>query len=118
MALQLWATNSLGGFWSNNEFSKQFRAVAQPTMRLRAAVQIKGAKGARAGDKLYFDKRANVTTAGGTLTETATIPETQFVTKQGTLTITEYGDYLVNIAVLKLWPLLEHPKACGTICYA
>ena len=91
MPLQLWATNSLGGFWSNNEFSAQFRAVAQPTMRLRAAVQVKGAKGARRGDLLYFDKRGNVATQGAALTETATIPETQFLTKQGTLTITEYG---------------------------
>ena len=91
MPLQLWATNSLGGFWSNNQFSKDFRAVAQPTMRLRAAVQIKGAKGARAGDLLFFDKRGNVTLSGGVLTETDTIPETQFITRQGTLTITELG---------------------------
>ena len=84
-------------------------------MRLRAAVEIKGAKGAQRGDLLYFDKRGNVSTAGGTLTETNTIPETQFLTQRGTLTITEYGE---DIAVLKLWPLLENPKACGTISYA
>lgn len=91
MPLQLWATQSLGGFWSNNEFSKQFRAVAQPNMRLRAAVQIKGAKGAKRGDLLFFDKRGNVQTPGAALTETNTVPETQFLTRQGTLTITEYG---------------------------
>lgn len=39
-----------------------------------------------------FDKAGNVATQGGTLIETNTIPETQFVTNQGTGTITEYGN--------------------------
>ncbi len=67
------------------------RFVSQPLKRFRAAVQVKGAKGARRGNLLYFDKNANLTTAGAVLTETSTIPETQFLIRQGTLTIAEYG---------------------------
>jgi N4-gp56 family major capsid protein len=66
--------------------------VAQPLFKLRQFVQVKGAKGARRGDKLFFDKAANVATQGGSLTETQTIPQTNFTIKQGTLTITEYGN--------------------------
>ena len=77
-------------------------------MRSRAAVQVKGAKGARAGDLLYFDKNRNLQTAGAALSETSTIPETQFLIGRGTMTITEYGEY---VAVLKPWLLLETPKS-------
>jgi len=89
---QLWATNSLGGFFSNNELSRQLRYQAQPTQRFRQFVQVKGAKGAQRGDSLFFDKARNLATAGGTLVETNTIPETNFQIQQGTLTITEYGN--------------------------
>lgn len=92
MPLQLYATNTLGGFYTNNELSKSLRYVAQPQMRFRAAVQVKGAKGARAGDLLYFDKNRNLQTAGAALSETSTIPETQFPIGRGTMTLTEYGN--------------------------
>lgn len=68
------------------------RVVAQPTQRVRQFVQVKGAKGASRGDRLYFDKVQNLATAGGTLVETSTIPSTNFTILQGTLTITEYGN--------------------------
>lgn len=57
-------------------------------------MQIKGAKGARRGNKVYFDKLQNIATAASTsgLSETATIPESNFTINQGTLTITEYGN--------------------------
>ena len=55
-------------------------------------MQVKGAKGAKRGDLFYFDKAGNVATAGGTLIETNTIPETQFTIGRGTLTITEHGN--------------------------
>ena len=116
MAGQLFGTNSLGGFYTNNELSRQMRTVAQPMKRFRAAVKVKGAKGAGRGNLLYFDKNRNVATSGGQLTETNTIPETNYPIAQGTLTLNEYGEPCY--AVSKPWPLLETPKACGTICYA
>lgn len=94
MAGQLFGTNSLGGFFTNNELSLQLRVKAQPLKRFRQFVQIKGAKGARRGNKVFFDKLQPVTNAASTsgLTETATIPETNFTINQGTLTINEYGN--------------------------
>lgn len=91
---QLFGTNSLGGFFTNNELSLQLRIKAQPLKRFRQFVQIKGAKGARRGNKVYFDKLQPVSTAASTagLAETATIPETNFTINQGTLTITEYAN--------------------------
>lgn len=41
---------------------------------------------------MFYDKIKNVATAGGTLVETTTIPETNYTIVQGTLTITEYGN--------------------------
>ena len=94
MPSQLFGTNSLGGFFTNNELSLQLRIKAQPLKRFRQFVQIKGAKGARRGNKVYFDKLQPVTTAAATagLAETATIPETNFTINQGTLTIKEYAN--------------------------
>jgi N4-gp56 family major capsid protein len=94
MPSQLFGTNSLGGFFTNNELSLQLRIKAQPLKRFRQFVQIKGAKGARRGNKVFFDKLQPVVTAAATggLAETATIPETNFTINQGTLTITEYAN--------------------------
>lgn len=44
----------------------------------------KEAIGKGRGETWNFDKTGNVSTQGGTLVETNTIPETQFVTNQGT----------------------------------
>ena len=88
----MWATNSLGGFYSNNELSRELRTVAQPAQKHRQFVQVKGAKGSKRGDLLFFDKNYNIVTAGGTLVETSTIPSTNFTIARGTLTITEYGN--------------------------
>lgn len=94
MPSQLFGTNSLGGYFTNNELSLQLRIKAQPLKRFRQFVQIKGAKGARRGNKVYFDKLQPVATAASTsgLAETATIPETNFTINQGTLTIQEYAN--------------------------
>ena len=87
-------TGSLGGYFTNNELSLQLRIKAQPLKRFRQFVQIKGAKGARRGNKVFFDKLQPVAAAASTsgLTETATIPETNFTINQGTLTIQEYAN--------------------------
>jgi N4-gp56 family major capsid protein len=44
------------------------------------------------GEVVLFNKISNITTAGGTLSETSTIPKRNFTIKQGTLTATEYGN--------------------------
>jgi hypothetical protein len=50
------------------------------------------AAGRSRGEKVLFDKISNITTAGGTLTETSTIPKRNFIIRQGTLTVAEYGN--------------------------
>jgi N4-gp56 family major capsid protein len=110
--------------------SQKLRAVAQPLFRFRQFVDAKEAIGKNRGDTFLFDKMQNVVTQGGTLVETNTIPETQFVTNQGTCVITEYGNAipftqkLENLAQFQLEPATEQrlrddmvkvlESACGT----
>lgn len=92
MAGQIFATNSLGGYFTNPELSQKLRVVAQPLKRFRAFTSPLGAGGAHKSATVFFDKIQNVTTAGTTLTETDTIPETAAKINQGTATMTEYGN--------------------------
>jgi len=50
------------------------------------------AMGKNRGDSVLFNKISNISTAGGTLSETSTIPKRNYLIKQGTLTVTEYGN--------------------------
>lgn len=92
MGQQLWVTDSLGGYLGNPKLSKELRFAAQPLMKFRQFVQIKEALGMNNDDTVYFDKISNISTAGGTLVETDTIPEHQFTVERGTIVITEYGN--------------------------
>ena len=92
MGQQLFATNSLGGFLTNNTLSKQLRYRSQTMQRFRQFTDQENAAGAGRGNKVFFDKISNISTAGGTLIETETIPKRNFTITQGTLTITEYGN--------------------------
>lgn len=76
---QVYVTSTLGGNWSQPYLSDRLRHAAQPMFRFRQFTDLKESIGTKRGDTFYFDKAGNVATQGGTLTETATIPETQFV---------------------------------------
>lgn len=89
---QLWSTSTLGGNWAVPYLTERLRHVAQPLFKLRQFIDVKEQVGKKRGDTWLFDKVGNVATQGGTLIETTTIPETQYVTNQGTGTITEYGN--------------------------
>lgn len=90
---QVYSVSTLGGNHAVPYLSDRLRHVAQPMYRLRQFCDVKEAIGKKRGESFLFDKAGNVATQGGTLVETNTIPETQFVTNQGTATITEYGKY-------------------------
>ena len=92
MSQQLWATSSLGGYLSNNVLSKQIRHAAQPLMKFRQFVSPESAAGKARGEKVFFNKISNISTAGGTLTETSTIPKRNYTIVQSTLTVNEYGN--------------------------
>ena len=92
MAGQLWATNSLGGFFYSLNLSDELRETLQPMSRFRQFCDVGDAAGKHKGQTWTWDVVSNVATAGGTLVETNTMPETQFTITQGTLTVTEYGN--------------------------
>jgi len=99
MGQQLWSVSSLGGYFTNNQLSAKIRHAAQPLQKFRQFVDPEPAIGKNRGDKLIFDKISNISTAGGTLTETDTIPKRNFVIRQGTLAITEYGKEVCHIII-------------------
>ena len=92
MGQQVWSVNSLGGYLASDEFSKKIRHAAQPIMKFRQFVDAEAAMGKNRGDAVLFDKISNISTAGGTLSETSTIPKRNYTIIQGTLSVTEYGN--------------------------
>ena len=92
MGQQVWSVNSLGGFLSNDQLSKQLRHAALPMMKFRQFVDAEKAAGKNRGEKVLFDKISNISTAGGTLIETETIPKRNYTITQGSLTVNEYGN--------------------------
>ena len=110
---QVYSISSLGGVMSQPYLSQKLRSVAQPLFRFRQFVDAKEAIGRQKGDTFLFDKSQNVASQGGVLVETNTIPETQFVTNQGTCVIVEYGNSvpftqkLENLAQFQIEPITE-----------
>jgi N4-gp56 family major capsid protein len=94
MSGQVWAVSSLGGFLYSRQLSNVLRMVVQPLVKFRqfADVHDISQQGKKKGDTFTWDIISNVATAGGVLTETNTMPETNFTITQGTLTITEAGN--------------------------
>ena len=94
MAGQLWAVNSLGGLFYSQNLSDELREAVQPMSRFRQFADVKDAsqQGKGKGQTFTWDVVADAATAGGALTETNTMPETQFTITQATLTVTEYGN--------------------------
>lgn len=94
MAAQLWSVNTLGGYFYSLNLSDELRQALQPTVKFRQFADVKDAsqQGKKKGDTFTWDVVSNVATRGNTLTETNTMPETNFTITQGTLTITEYGN--------------------------
>jgi N4-gp56 family major capsid protein len=94
MSQQLWAVNTLGGYFYSLNLSKELRQALQPMVKFRQFCDVKDAsqQGKGKGNTFTWDVVSNVVTQGNTLTETNTMPETNFTITQGTLTITEYGN--------------------------
>ena len=94
MAGQVWVTNSLGGYLSAQNLSRKLRYELKTVCRFRQFCDVKDAsqQGRKKGDTFHWDIISKLATAGGTLVETNTMPETNFTIVQGTLTITEAGN--------------------------
>lgn len=115
MSQQIFATNSLGGFLTNNVLSQQLRFKSQTLQKFRQFVDMESAAGANRGNKVFFDKISNISTAGGTLSETDTIPKRNFTITQGTLTMTEYGNSIPYTQKVKTLSEMSVPEAIRTV---
>lgn len=110
MAGQIWATNSLGGYMYSDNLSEELRLAVQPMVKFRQFCDVKDAtfQGKKKGDTFHWDVYKDVATpAGSTLTETNTMPETNFTVVQGALTIAEAGNSVPYSG--KLDDLSQHP---------
>ena len=94
MTGQLWVTDSLGGYAYSDNLSKELRTAVQPGLRFRQFADVKDPEhnARHKGATFHWNVYSDVATAGTVLVETTTMPESNFVITQGTLTITEYGN--------------------------
>jgi len=90
--MQLLASNTLGGYIVVPTLSKKLQQPTWPICKFRQFVGYKEAFGKNAGESVVFDRFTHINTAGGTLSETSTIPRNNIVFSQGTLTVVEYGN--------------------------
>jgi len=97
MAGNVWVTNSLGSYLSNDYLSTKWRMQAQPLAKFRQFTTVKEAFGKGKGENLNFDKISNLATEGGVLTETNTMPVTQLLIYKGTLTMEELGKLIARL---------------------
>ena len=109
MAGQLWATNSLGGYQSSEKLSKTLRYAVKPESKFRQLCDIKDAsqQGLHHGDTFHWNVYSKIATAGSTISETETVPESNYTITQGTLTVTEMANSVPYPG--KLDALSEHP---------
>lgn len=100
MAGQVWVTNTVGGYMSAKNLSKELRTVVQPMVKFRQFADIKDAVGKNMGQTFHWNVYSDVATQGTVLVETNTMPETNFTISQGTMTIAEYGNSVPYTGVL------------------
>ncbi len=109
MAGQLWGVNTLGGYMFSLELSDILRTAVQPLCKFRQFCDAKDFtdKGLHKGQLFTWDVYNDVVTAGTTLTETSTMPQTNFTIAQGTGTVTELGNSVPYTGMLD--NLSKHP---------
>ncbi len=107
MAGQVWQTSALGGFmWAPN-LSRKLRTALQPMVRYRQFADAREAFGLGKGETFNWNVYSDVQDQGGTLAETATMPESNYTITQSSLIITEFGNSVPYTK--KLDDLSEHP---------
>ena len=106
---QVWVTNSLGGYAYSDNLSRKLRTALQPALKYRQFCDVKDAahQGLGKGDTYHWNVYSDVVTQGTSLTETNTMPETNFTIVQGTMTINEFGNSVPYTG--KLDDLSEQP---------
>jgi N4-gp56 family major capsid protein len=113
MAGQLFAVNSLGGFYASFNLSKDLRMGVQATSKFRQFADVRDAWGkvTRTGQTFTWDGVPMMSRANRALTETATVPQGNHTIYQGTLTMSERGfsvpfsEFLESMAI----PAVRNP---------
>lgn len=109
MVGQLWAVNSLGGYMYSLELSDILRTAVQPLCKFRQFCDAKDFtdKGLHKGQIFTWNVYNDVATQGTVLTETSTVPQTNFTIAQGTGTVTELANSVPYTGMLD--NLSKHP---------
>jgi len=97
-----------GGYFTNPRLSKKLRHALEPLCKFRQFVDTKEAFGKHAGQTVIFNKISNISTAGGTLVETNTMPEHQYSAARGTISLSEWGNavpFTYKLDALSEWPV-------------
>ena len=87
--------------------SRKLRTALQPMTRFRQFCDAREAFGLGKGDTFNWNVYSDVQTAGGTLLETATMPESNYTVSQKSLTVDEFGNSVPYTK--KLDDFSEHP---------
>jgi hypothetical protein len=83
---------SQGDYLYNPKLSRTTRHAAQAEMVFRQYADVQEEFGKGKGDTWNFDRWGDITTAGGKLVETATIPRRTHTPYKGTGSVSEYGN--------------------------
>jgi hypothetical protein len=109
MAGQLWGVNTLGGYMYSLELSDILRTAVQPLCKFRQFADAKDFtdKGLHKGQLFTWNVYQDVANQGTVLTETTTMPVSNFTIAQGTGTVTELGNSVPYTGLLD--NLSKHP---------
>ena len=109
MAGQLWGVNTLGGYMYSLELSDILRTAVQPLAKFRQFCDAKDFtdKGLHKGQLFTWNVYQDVASQGTILTETSTVPVSNFTIAQGTGTVTELGQAVPYTGLLD--NLSKHP---------
>ena len=130
MAGQLFSVNSLGGFYSSKNLSKELRMGVKGTAKFRQFCDVRDAWGkvTKAGQTFTWDVVPMMSRANRALTETSTIPQGNHTVLQGTLTMAERGfsvpytealESLSEVAVRQpIMKVLKYDALCDIECVA
>jgi hypothetical protein len=127
---QLFAVNSLGGFYASFNLSKELRMGVQATSKFRQFCDVRDAfsKVTRTGQTFTWDTVPMLTRGNRALTETNTVPQGQHTVLQGTLTMSErgfsvpYTELLESLSMVAvrapIMKVLKYDAGCDIDCAA
>jgi N4-gp56 family major capsid protein len=110
MSGQIWSTPSLGGYMYSDNLSRELRTAVQPMTRFRQFCDVREAFGLGKGETFNWNIFSDVADEGQELSETETMPETNYTITQNSLTIAEYGNsvpFTKTLDDLSEQPILE-----------